>query len=70
LANLLDQATVFWGINDRSKALRALLEEGGRSVEQQKIARRHKRCAALNRLAGSCVYPTDYLEQLRNEWPE
>jgi hypothetical protein len=41
--------------------------------EAERVAekeRRDRRLAALQRLSGSFDYPPDYLEKLREDWPE
>ena len=69
VATLLDQATTYFAEPNRAKALKALLEEGGRAIEEKerkRVAARHK---ALDVLIGSSRYPEGYREELLDEWP-
>lgn len=52
--------------------LRRLIEEGAQSLDVERDARRHERARWLRQLSGVAtgVYPPDYLEKLREEWPD
>ena len=70
----LDDAAKRWPADarSRSKLLLHLVEEGHRAVIdlQGQRAARHRQ--AIRRTAGALtgVYPPDYLEELRRDWPE
>lgn len=58
---------------DRPAALlHRLIAEGRRSIDPQIAASRSNRLAALSRISGSYtgLYEPDYLERLREDWPE
>lgn len=73
VARALDAAARRWpGERSRARLLLKLVEEGHRVIEADEEARVAERRAAIERTAGALtgMYPPDYLEKLREDWPE
>lgn len=74
VARALDEAARRWpGEREaRSRLLLRLVAEGYRALREERDKQAARRRAAVQRTSGSLtdVYPEDYLDQLRNEWPE
>jgi hypothetical protein len=74
LAAALNEAARRWPADagSRPRLLVRLIETGQRTLEAEREHDRERRIAALERAAGALtgVYPPDYVEQLRREWPE
>lgn len=71
LADALDDAAGRWPDLSRAQLLVRLALEGHRAVEQNRDERRRRRLQAI-RTYGGClrgVYGTDYLNDLREDWP-
>lgn len=74
LAAALDAAARRWpeerGV--RSRLLLRLIEEGRRVVVEDEEARIARRLAAIDATAGifTGLYPPNYLEELRKDWPD
>ena len=70
----LDDAAKRWpaDAHSRSKLLLHLVEEGHRAVVDLQGQRAAGHREAIRRTAGSLtgVYPPNYLEELRKDWPE
>ncbi|RKR76578.1 hypothetical protein [Frondihabitans australicus] len=58
--------------NNRSAALRRIIDEGSKAIEREREKRIAKRRAAILEHAGSLtdVYPADAAARLKDEWPE
>ncbi len=74
VARALDEAGRRWP-EERDAPGRLLLhlvEEGGRALRRQRDDLTAARREAVRRTSGALtgVYPPDYLEQLREDWPE
>ena len=73
LANALDHAaTVYPDLRDeRAELLRRLIERGIQSLESEYNEAIEARRKAILEVAGSMsgVWPENYLEELRAEWP-
>lgn len=76
ITRALEVARVTWPDLRSSERVRQLLIRGAHSIEEEQLMRRgneaRRREAALEAFAGSLtdVYEADYLEQLREDWPE
>jgi hypothetical protein len=74
LAAALDEAAKRWpeDAGSRSRLLLRLVKAGQGALEMELGRERERRRAAVEHTAGvlTGVYPPDYLEQLRSEWPE
>ncbi len=73
LAQALDTAAALWpeAKENRAELLRRLVRAGSESVEHRDAKRLAGRRAAIAACAGSLtdIWPADWREQLRNEWP-
>ena len=73
LAKALDHAaTVYPDLRDeRAELLRCLIERGIQSLESEYNEALEARRKAIREVAGSMsgVWPENYLEELRSEWP-
>jgi hypothetical protein len=73
LAAALDDAALRWPGLSRSQLLVRLALSAGAAERVAEQTRRDRRLAALDRInagAFSALYPPDYLERLREDWPE
>lgn len=70
LARALEVAERRWPGKSRSALLAALAEEGARALEHDEDKRRAARRKLVEKLAGGFEYELDYLERLREDWPE
>ncbi|MFZ0091558.1 MAG: hypothetical protein WAL63_18775 [Solirubrobacteraceae bacterium] len=74
LSAALDEAARRWpeDASSRSRLLLRLVKAGQHALAEERERQRARRLAAVKRTAGALtgVYPPDYLEQLRAEWPE
>jgi hypothetical protein len=71
VAHALEVAARRWPeIASRSALLAALAEEGARMIEEDEVQRRAKRRALVESVAGGFAYEPDFLEKLREDWPE
>jgi len=73
LASALEVAAQLWpeAENDKGALLRRILETGIDAIEQQAAGRLRDRQAAIRRSAGAMtsVWPANWREELRDEWP-
>lgn len=71
LTAVLDAAEVRWPGLSRAQLLAKLALEGGRAEQLAENARRRRRLALIHEHSGTLTgtYPSDYLEQVRTEWP-
>jgi hypothetical protein len=73
LAKAIDEAANLWPdiADERAEILRRLIERGIESVETEVNEKLEARRKAIRELAGSMsgVWPENYLEELRSEWP-
>jgi len=73
LAAALDAAELRWPGLSRSQLLVRLALSAGDAERVAEQERRDRRLAALDRInagAFAALYPPDYLERLREDWPE
>jgi hypothetical protein len=74
LAAALDAAALRWPELTRSQLLVRLAISAGEAERLAEQERRERRLAALERLSREGIpglkYPPDYLEKLREDWPE
>ena len=74
VAEALDDAARRWpeDSGSRAKLLVRLVEEGHRALAETADASRAARLAAIQQTSGvlTGTYQADYLEQLREDWPE
>jgi len=74
LAAALDAAALRWPELTRSQLLVRLAISAGEAERLAEQERRERRLAALRRLSSEGIpgleYPPDYLEKLREDWPE
>jgi hypothetical protein len=74
VARALDDAAKLWPdlAERRGKLLVRLVEEGGRVVNEERERRVAARRTAIRESAGifTGVYPPNYLEELRKDWPD
>jgi hypothetical protein len=73
LAAALDTAARRWpeDAQSRSRLLLRLVQAGQRAISEECDLGRARRRATIERTAGALtgVYPPDYLERLRGDWP-
>lgn len=71
LASALDAATARWPELSRAQVLVRLALEGAAIEEAAERDRRERRVKAVAAHAGmfTGLYPPDYLEKLREDWP-
>jgi hypothetical protein len=73
VAQALDRAARRWpkDASKRGQLLVHLVQEGSRALAHADEEQRDRRKAAVQRTAGALtgIYPPDYLEHLRNDWP-
>ncbi|HEY3828129.1 MAG TPA: hypothetical protein VGL57_02925 [Solirubrobacteraceae bacterium] len=73
VAQALDRAARHWpkDASRRGQLLVHLVQEGNHALEHTDEERRNRREAAVQRTAGALtgVYPADYLQRLRDDWP-
>ena len=73
LARALDHAAKVYPelVNERAELLRCLIERGIQSLEAEYDEAIEARKKAIREVAGSMsgIWPENYLEELRNEWP-
>ena len=73
LARALDHAAKVYPelVNERAELLRCLIERGIKSLEAEYDEAIEARKKAIREVAGSMsgIWPENYLEELRNEWP-
>jgi hypothetical protein len=70
LTHALEVAARRWPGTSTSGLIVALATEGAKVIERDEAERREARRAKLERLAGGFHYEPDYLEKLREDWPE
>lgn len=72
LTAALDEASTRWPNLSRSQILVRLALEGSRAAEHERDRRRRRRLAALHQRSGilTGAYGPDYLNNLRQDWPE
>lgn len=72
LADALDDAARRYPGLSRPQLLVRLALEGHHAVQKTRDARRRRRLEAIRNYSGSLagVYGPDYLERLREDWPE
>ena len=72
LAAALDEAARRWPTLSRSQLLSRLAIEGHHAVQHAHDERRQRRLVAVRRHSGMLTgaYAPDYLDVLRQEWPE
>ncbi len=74
VALALDDAAKRWpeDRDSRAKLLVHLVEEGHQALVEEVGRRREDRLAAIRKTSGALTgtYDPDYLEQLREDWPE
>ena len=74
VAEALDDAARRWPeySDSRAKLLVRLVEEGHRALTETKNTSRAARVVAIQQTSGALTgtYQADYLEQLREDWPE
>lgn len=72
LAAALDEASARLPELSRSQILVRLALEGSRAAQREQDERHRRRLAALRKGSGllAGVYGSDYLDQLRQDWPE
>jgi hypothetical protein len=73
LAKAIDDAANLWPdiADERAEILRRLIERGIESVETEVNEKLETRRKAVLEVAGSLsgIWPENYLEELRSEWP-
>lgn len=71
LAAALDAAAIRWPSLSRAQLLVQLALEGHRAARVADDERRRRRLAAVRAHSGALtgMYPSDYLDTLREEWP-
>ena len=73
LAGAIDAAAELWPelASSRSALVRKIIDSGIDSVEQERTSRHNVRRSAVERSAGALTgtWPSDWREQLRDEWP-
>lgn len=73
LARGLDEAALIWPEfeNERAELLRRILERGIESLKHEQQEKIDARKAAIAAAAGSLpgLWPENYLDELRAEWP-
>lgn len=73
LAKALDLAAIVYPdlVDDRAELLRCLIERGIESLEAEYDEKIEARKKAIREVAGSLsgLWPENYLEELRSEWP-
>jgi hypothetical protein len=70
VAHALDVAERRWPGLSRSALLAKLAEEGARVLEQEDEERRAQRRELVDKHAGGFHFPPNYLDELREDWPE
>lgn len=70
LTHALEVAARRWPGTSTSALIEALASEGAKVIEADEEQRREARREKLERLAGGFSYEPDYLEKLREDWPE
>ena len=73
LSACLDKAAKLWpNCKSRTELLRLVIEEGSKSLFLQETAVRAQRMEALRNLQkiGTGLWPADFDEQRKSEWPE
>ena len=73
LSACLDKAAKLWpNCKSRTELLRLVIEEGSKALFLQETAVRAQRMEALRNLQkiGTGLWPTDFDEQRKSEWPE
>ncbi len=72
LATALDEASTRWPDLSRSQALVRLALEGSRAAQHEHDERHRRRLAALHKGSGvlAGAYGSEYLDELRQDWPE
>lgn len=71
VAHALQVAAKRWPeIKSRSALLAALAEQGAQAIEHDEAERLAERRKLVDSLAGGFEYEPDYLEKLREDWPE
>jgi len=73
LTGALDEAAARWPEESSapSKLLLRLVRAGREAVRGERDAEQRRRAKAIRDTSGALtgVYPTDYLERLRDDWP-
>ena len=71
VSRALAEAEKRWPGETRARLIVRLITENGARVAEVNEAEQHRRRAALDAVAGSFsgLYPSGYLEGLREEWP-
>jgi hypothetical protein len=67
IAHALDLAAQRWPGRSRAQLLALLVEEGVRHLQDDEVRRQWRINATSGALTG--VYGSDYLEELREDWP-
>lgn len=74
IARALDDAAEHWPEErtERGRLLLRLVQEGHRTLQQERTDHIARRRAAIRRWSGALTgsYPEGYLARLRDEWPE
>ncbi len=68
IARAIDAVSALYPGETRTEILRRLVRLGAETMAQQKDWRRHNVSASAGHFPG--LYPPDYLDDLRQDWPE
>jgi len=70
LGDALTGASLIWPATPQSELVTRLAITGWTALEHTSSQRREQRRQALKLSAGSIDYPPDFLDDLRQDWPE